>query len=108
METLSFPHDKKFWFGDPVSQSADIIIKTPPKIPFKRDPMDFTQSKLTPMHIFQYLPKDHDCYIYADIFKQLDFSPLFKNYSQLGQHAYNPALFSSILIYSYCHGVFSS
>ena len=108
MDPLSFQHKKKFWFGDPDSLSADIIIKNPPDIPFKRDPTDFTQSKLTPLHIFQYLPKDHDCYIYADIFKQLDFSLLFKNYSPLGQHAYNPALISSILIYSYCHGIFSS
>ena len=96
------------WFGTPENLSPEIMRKSPPLIPFKSDPVDFTQSKLTPIHIFQYIPKNHDCFIYADIFKELDFSSLFKNYSPIGQHAYNPIIIASILIYAYCHGIFSS
>jgi len=98
----------KCWFGTPEELSPEIVMKSPPFIPFKVDPLDFSQSKLSPIHIFQYLPVDHDCFMYADILKGLDFSPLLKNYSPIGQHAYNPGTVASILIYAYCHGVYSS
>ena len=100
--------DRIYWFGTPNELSPEINEKSPPIIPFKKDSVDFSQSKLSPIHIFEYLPKDHDCYIYADIFKQLDYSPLINNYSPFGQHAFHPGRIIEILTYAYCHGVFSS
>ena len=104
----SIHSSEKYWFGLPEELSPEIIQINNPNIPFKPDPMDFSQSKLSLTHIFQYLPKDHDCFVYADVFKELDYSPLHQNYSPIGQHAYNPGLISNILLYAYCHGVFSS
>jgi len=77
-------------------------------IPFKKDPVEFNQSLLYPSNIFELLPADHECYIYEDIFKQIDTSGIEKKYSVLGQHAYHPRLNIGILIYSYSHGVFGS
>lgn len=77
-------------------------------IPFKKDPAEFNQSLLFPSNIFDLLPSDHECYIYEDIFKQIDTSSIEKKYSVLGQHAYHPRLNIGILIYAYSHGIFSS
>lgn len=99
---------RDYWFGDPVELSPNTIRKSPPDIYFKKDSVDFTQSKLSFMHIFDYLPDDHECFEYSKIFKKLDYSALMINYSPLGQHAYNPGRITEILIYAYCDGVFSS
>ena len=77
-------------------------------IPFKKDPVEYNQSLLFPSNIFDLLPVDHECYIYEDIFKQIDTSSIEKKYSVLGQNAYHPRLNISILIYAYSHGIFSS
>ncbi len=77
-------------------------------IPFKKDPVEFNQSLLFPSNLFDLLPADHECYIYEDIFKQIDTSSIEKKYSVLGQNAYHPRLNISILIYAYSHGIFSS
>jgi len=77
-------------------------------IPFKKDPAEFNQSLLFPSNIFDLLPTDHECYIYEDIFKQIDTSSIEKKYSVLGQNAYHPRLNISILIYAYSHGIFGS
>jgi transposase len=77
-------------------------------IPFKKDPVEFNQSLLFPSNIFDLLPADHECYIYEDIFKQIDTSSIEKKYSVLGQNAYHPRLNISILIYAYSHGIVSS
>ncbi len=77
-------------------------------IPFKKDPVEFNQSLLFPSNIFDLLPADHECYIYEDIFKQIDTASIEKKYSVLGQNAYHPRLNISILIYAYSHGIFSS
>jgi transposase len=61
-----------------------------------------------PTNVFDLLAADHECYLYQDLFEQLDTSSLEANYSPLGQHAYQPKLIVSILIYSYSRGVFSS
>jgi hypothetical protein len=50
-------------------------------IPFKKDPVEFNQSLLYPTNIFELLPADHECYIYEDIFKQIDTSSIEKEYS---------------------------
>ena len=99
---------RDYWFGNPVELSPNTIRKSPPDIYFKKDSVDFTQSKLSFMHIFDYLPDDHECFEYSEIFKKLDYSALMVNYSPLGQHAYNPGRITEILIYAYCDGVFSS
>lgn len=79
---------------------------SPPK--FKNSPVEFDQHLLFPTNIFDLLPKDHDCYVYEDIFKLIDTSEVEKQFHHLGQRAYPPKLIVSILIYAYSHGVFSS
>ncbi len=77
-------------------------------VPFKEDPKEFRGRKLFADNVFDLLPKDDDCFIYEDIFSQLDTSALEERYSMLGQHAYHPKLIVSILIYAYSQGVYSS
>ena len=78
------------------------------KPPFKPSPVELDQRLMFPSNVFDLLSKDHECYLYDDIFQQLDTSQLEGNYSVLGQHAYHPKLIVSILIYAYSRGVFSS
>jgi len=77
-------------------------------IPFKKDPMEFEQRVLFPTNVFDLLPAEHECYIYEEIFKQLDTRNVESNYSVTGQNAYHPRLIIGILIYSYSQGIFSS
>jgi len=76
--------------------------------PFKSHPAEFNQHVLFPTNIFDLLAPDHQCYIYKDLFDQLDTTEVEKNYSHIGQHAFHPKLIVSILIYAYSRGVFSS
>ena len=76
--------------------------------PFKPSPVELNQRLMFPTNVFDLLSKDHECYLYEDIFKQLDTSELEEHYSELGQRAYHPKLIVSILIYAYSRGVFSS
>jgi transposase len=68
-------------------------------VPFKKSPIEFSQRLLFPSNIFDLLPDDHECYLYNDIFQQLDTSSLENKYSRKGQNAYHPRLIVSILIY---------
>ena len=77
-------------------------------IPFKRSPVEFNQRLLFPTCIFDLLSENHECYVYNDIFQQLDTTSLEDMYSRRGQNAYHPRLIVSILIYAYSQGVFSS
>jgi transposase len=77
-------------------------------VPFKSSPVEFNQHLLFPTNIFDLLPKDHECFLYADLFQQIDTSSLESLYSVKGQNAYHPRLIVSILIYAYSQGVFSS
>jgi len=77
-------------------------------VPFKKSPLEFNQRLLLPSNIFDLLPDNHECYLYNDIFQQIDTSSLENKYSPKGQNAYHPKLIVSILIYSYSQGVFSS
>ena len=77
-------------------------------IPFKRDPVECNQRILFPTNIFDLLQTNHICYVYDDIFKQLDTSNIEKKYSIKGQRAYHPRLVVGILIYAYSNGIFSS
>lgn len=78
------------------------------QIPFKKDPIEFNQRALFATNIFDLLPQDHPCFVHEVIFEQLDTSSVEKNYSVLGQNAFHPRLITSILIYAYSQGVFSS
>ena len=77
-------------------------------VPFKDDPVEFKARTLMAQNVFDLLEKDDDCFIYEDIFFQIDTRSLEKKYSRIGQHAYNPAIIIAILIYSYSQGIFSS
>jgi len=77
-------------------------------IPFKKSPIEFNQRLLFPSNIFDLLPSDHRCYLYSQIFQQLNTSSLERKFCKTGQNAYHPRLIVSILIYAYSHGVFSS
>lgn len=75
---------------------------------FKPSPVELNQRLMFPTNVFDLLSEDHECYLYEDIFKQLDTSELENHYSELGQRAYHPKLIVAILIYAYSRGVFSS
>jgi hypothetical protein len=45
-------------------------------VPFKSSPVEFNQHLLFPPNIFDLLPKDHECFLYADLFQQIDTSSL--------------------------------
>jgi len=77
-------------------------------IPFKKSPIEFNQRQLFPSNIFDLLSKEHECYLYSDIFQQLDTSSLESTFSRKGQNAYHPRMIVSVLIYAYSQGVFSS
>ena len=77
-------------------------------VPFKKDPTEYNQRKLLATNIFDLLPEDDDCFVYEDIFSQIDTKEVEKKYSMLGQHAYHPRLITAILIYAYSQGIFSS
>jgi len=75
---------------------------------FKKDPEEFKGRKLIAENVFDLLQKDDDCFIYEDIFSQIDTRALEEKYSMIGQHAYHPKLIIAILIYAYSQGIFSS
>ena len=77
-------------------------------VPFKKDPAEFNQRVLYPSNVFDMLPKDHECFIFDDIVRQMDISGIESKYSHLGQNAYSPRLIVGILIYAYSRGIFSS
>jgi len=77
-------------------------------IPFKKDPMEFNQRALFATNIFDLLPSDNPCFVYEDIFQQLDTSSVEEQFSVRGQNAYYPRLITAILIYAYSQGSFSS
>ena len=77
-------------------------------IPFKSEPADLHQRALFPGNVFDLLPPAHDCFLFHDLFQQLDTGSVEAKYSPNGQHAYHPRQIVSILIYGYSHGVFSS
>jgi len=75
---------------------------------FKKDPEEFKGRKLLAENVFDLLPCDDDCFIYEDIFSQIDTKAIEEKYSMLGRHAYHPKLNVAILIYAYSQGVYSS
>lgn len=62
-------------------------------IPFKSRPVEFHQHQLFPNNIFDLLSQDHECYLYTDLFTQLDTRSIESLYSVKGQHTYHPKQF---------------
>ncbi len=71
-------------------------------IRFKKSPIEYNQRLLLPGNVFDLLPDNHECYLYKDIFQQIDTSSLEDMYSPKGQNAYHPRLIVSVL---YTHTV---
>jgi transposase len=69
--------------------------------PFKLSPIEFNQSLLFPGNIFDLLADDHPCYLYTELFQQIDITSLEVQYSPIGQRAHHPKLIVPILIYAY-------
>lgn len=78
------------------------------QIPFKKDPIEFKQRAIFATNVFDLLPCDHPCYVYEDIFQQLETSSVEEKFSVRGQNAYHPRLITGILIFAYSQGMFSS
>jgi len=78
------------------------------QIPFKKDPLEFKQRSVFATNIFDLLPNDHICYVYEEIFEQLETSSVEERFSIRGQNAYHPRMITAILIYAYSQGIFSS
>ena len=57
---------------------------------FKGYPADYSQSQLFLGNVFDLLPDDHDCFVYRDLFEQLDTSEVDALYSRRGQRTYAP------------------
>ena len=66
--------------------------------PFKPSPVELNQRLMFPTSVFDLLSEEHECYLYADIFKQLDTSELESHFSERGQRAYHPKLIVSTAI----------
>jgi len=77
-------------------------------VSFKTSPIEFNQHLLFPVNIFDLPAADHECYLYADLFQQLDTSIVESQYKAKSQNAYHSKLSVLILIYAYSRGVFSS
>ncbi len=75
---------------------------------FKPYRKDYCQSRLFATNLFDLLPEDHECFLYQELFEQLDTSDVEAQYSDRGQRAYAPRQIVSILIYADSRGVFSS
>ena len=75
---------------------------------FKPYRKDCSQSQLFATNVFNLLPEDHECFLYQELFEQLDTPEVDARYSHRGQRAYAPRQIVSILIYAYSRGVFSS
>jgi len=53
-------------------------------IPFKPESPNFRQRQLFPTNIFDLLPENHDCFLFYDLFQQLDTSEFEAQYSPIG------------------------
>ena len=61
-------------------------------IPFKSSPIEFNQLQLFPSNIFDLLSEGNECYLFAELFQQLDTTAIESGYSVKGQNAYHPKL----------------
>jgi len=77
-------------------------------VPFKSSSDNLHEAQNFSGNIFDLLPTTHDCFVFKDLFEELDTTSIEAKYSLKGQHAYHPKQIVGILIYGYTHNVFSS
>ena len=75
---------------------------------FKEFTLGRGQRELFAANVFDLLPDDHECFLFAELTQTLDVSQASTHYSPIGQRAYDPKQLIAILIYAYSRGVFSS
>ena len=92
--------------GDPAAKHRRRDASGKPQ--FKDYQVQRDQHQLFATNVFDLLPEEHDCFLFADLIAQLDTSEVLEHYSALGQRAYDPRQLIAILIYAYSRGVFSS
>jgi len=50
---------------------------------FKKDPIEYNQRQVLATNVFDLLPEDHDCFVYEDIFSQINTKEIEEKYSSL-------------------------
>jgi transposase len=65
---------------------------------------------LLPQNLREWLPEEDLVYFIGDVVKALDLTAIYQSYdnSKGGKPAYNPTMMTSLLVYAYCIGVYSS
>jgi len=76
-------------------------------VPFKSSPIEFNQHLLFPSNIFDLLAEDHECYLYTELFQQLDTSAV-KTAIRLKARTLITPADCFYPDYAYSRGVFSS
>jgi transposase len=73
-------------------------------------PYNPEQMLLLPQNMKEWLPEEDLVYFITDIVKTLDLKAIYQTYdnSKGGKPAYNPTMMTSLLVYAYCVGVYSS
>ena len=73
-------------------------------------PYDPDQEYLLPPALRDWLPKDHLVLYVMDLVGELDLSEIYRSYdgSKGGKPPYNPRMMTTLILYSYCVGTFSS
>ena len=66
------------------------------------------QLYLLPPDVRDWLPEDHDVWFSLDAMDELDLSPIYKAYADLGQPPYSPKTMITIWAYAYASGIRSS
>ena len=69
---------------------------------------DRYQQNLLPPNPWELIPEDDLVHVVADSADLVDFSKIYRQYSSLGQNAYDPKMLLSLLVYSYTQSVFSA
>ena len=99
---VDFGYDTNLWVCPILGALLrDKFLDQSMSIPFKSSPVEFNQHLLFPTNIFDLLPKGHECFLYADLFQQIDTSSLESLYSAKGQNAY--PLFIRDDVWINCH-----
>ncbi len=73
-------------------------------------PYEVDQLYLLPPDMKSWLPKGHLSFFIIEIVNELNLKPIYKKYknNKGGRPAYHPVMMTSLLLYSYCTGIFSS
>lgn len=73
-------------------------------------PYDPYQPYLLPPSPLEWLPKDHPAYFISDLVDDMDLSAIYARYEVelRGHPPYHPKMMVKVLIYAYCHGIYSS